>query len=1356
MAIPEQSLTPDEIRSIREFLRLSQVEAGEIVGGGPNAFAKYESGTVKPSAAVLKLLQLLEARPELLHDVGGEASIPATYVASLPFAVTGDDISDLEQRQIPNLLRLLLTAEARAYNLPADGIHVASNIYAPDGGEDGRMTWSGGPGRTPFLPARLNQFQMKSSAIAPAAAGRDVLTTRGSVKDMVSSILAESGTYIMLCAHSYTGKQIELRKAKIREAIRNGGISIDDCQVDFRDSDQIATWINDHPSVAMWVREQVRPGGIGPFRSWDHWSGRPQHQQSPWVADERLPGLSDELRESIRDDRKVVRVVGLSGIGKSRLVLESLSQSRDRDFVMYASESESGSEALCRVVQILAGSGRTAIVVVDDCGPDTHRMLASMVLSLSSRLSLVTIDNQTSIGTLEDTTVEVREAPASVIEALVDRVSPGLQSEDRRRLIRLAAGFPAVALRIGRAWTMGVPVSKAVDQPVDRYVLGRQPWEPTLLLKSAKLIAAFGMVALEPVHDNRLEEVARLGRDLSADDLRAAVVDLGERSVAQRRGRFALLQPPPIALSLAERQWREWSKNTWDDVLSGSVSVDLRKGAARQLVQLNDREIAHEVVKYVCRFGGPFDQSQRILQTDQAEVLSSLAEIEPGRVVYLIERLLCRLPDLSMLVGNARGHLLEALGKIAFHSGTFEEGTKVLVQLAASEMAPGVTGFNDRLSPLLAGRRASEQFSALFPVLLGKTEANGDKRLAFLAEVASTDDPAQREAVVQALMAGTELRHFSRLVGVETQGSRPALESWRPKTDAELVSYVKGCVKLLADMAVQNDRAGNMARDGLASLLSTLVLEGFVDTVEAVVLNVAASVDYWPGALRSLEAMLSLNAERVGANDLDRVRSLVGDLRPKTLESETRVLITQGLWEDAWDTELDYETRERSKRTAVRSLVTRLLDEPAILTARLPELSCGRQFMAREFGEALACCSMTPADWLEPIVKAVVETPESDRNFDILSGFASSLADIEHDATEAFKQRAALSSDLSPVFPRLCLRTGISADDIQLAINAIRSGQLRPLSLNRWAVQGVFDCVSASEVAALLDVLTEHSAESFAVAILLLGVHCSDRVERIDRFLPQVIGLAEKANRWEPEVIQDPQDIWGDPEMFHYHFERIVGHILDRGSGDATANEMAQALITTLVDCDEHNSGLVTKPILSRLLADFAEVAWPHIGRASVSDRGQRVRFEYILGDQFAIGRQPDPLILKLPEEILLGWCHDNPDHAPAFTARVIPLLTADQVGVDTWSLHPVMSLLLDEFGDRDDVQQAVGRNIHTFGWYGSRATYFTHFEKPLDKLRSHPKLKVRLWARRLLRELHDHLDTARNQDAERQSQWEA
>jgi len=57
---------PEEIMRIRKKLGLTQALAGELVGGGPRAFQKYEAGDSLPSRAVGSALALLDHDPGAL------------------------------------------------------------------------------------------------------------------------------------------------------------------------------------------------------------------------------------------------------------------------------------------------------------------------------------------------------------------------------------------------------------------------------------------------------------------------------------------------------------------------------------------------------------------------------------------------------------------------------------------------------------------------------------------------------------------------------------------------------------------------------------------------------------------------------------------------------------------------------------------------------------------------------------------------------------------------------------------------------------------------------------------------------------------------------------------------------------------------------------------------------------------------------------------------------------------------------------------------------------------------------------------------------------------------------------------
>jgi HTH-type transcriptional regulator/antitoxin MqsA len=54
----------ERVRSIRKRLKLTQVDAGVVLGGGPRAFQKYEAGVMAPSDAAVGLLEILAVDPD--------------------------------------------------------------------------------------------------------------------------------------------------------------------------------------------------------------------------------------------------------------------------------------------------------------------------------------------------------------------------------------------------------------------------------------------------------------------------------------------------------------------------------------------------------------------------------------------------------------------------------------------------------------------------------------------------------------------------------------------------------------------------------------------------------------------------------------------------------------------------------------------------------------------------------------------------------------------------------------------------------------------------------------------------------------------------------------------------------------------------------------------------------------------------------------------------------------------------------------------------------------------------------------------------------------------------------------------
>lgn len=68
-AVNTRRVKPEFIVAVRRKLNLDQREAGELFGGGINAFSRYENGKASPPVALVQLLKLLDHHPDLLDEI---------------------------------------------------------------------------------------------------------------------------------------------------------------------------------------------------------------------------------------------------------------------------------------------------------------------------------------------------------------------------------------------------------------------------------------------------------------------------------------------------------------------------------------------------------------------------------------------------------------------------------------------------------------------------------------------------------------------------------------------------------------------------------------------------------------------------------------------------------------------------------------------------------------------------------------------------------------------------------------------------------------------------------------------------------------------------------------------------------------------------------------------------------------------------------------------------------------------------------------------------------------------------------------------------------------------------------------
>jgi transcriptional regulator with XRE-family HTH domain len=1336
LAPPEPApLTPQEIRAIRESLDLTQAEAGEMIGGGPRAFTKYESGAVTPAASVVKLLRLLDEDPSALAKLTGVKAPPIAVRHPAPFEITGAHVATLSPALFAELLRKLLVAEALSFGLPLTDIHVASSITSADGGEDGRITWDGGPERTKFLPARRNLFQLKAGPMGPAGASKDVLERDGNPKSRIADILREGGVYLMLCARAYPKNRIDERADAIRVALRSARLNFRDEQVLFLDADQVATWTNQHPAAATWVLELTQPGLAGPFRSWTHAMGREEHDSSPFVPDPRLAEVGPRLRATLSVPQGVVRVFGASGVGKSRLVLEALAPAEpeelaEHDFsgvTLYTVEPEQGALPIRSAVQHLVEAQVRAVVIVDRCPQELHNELEALVQRKGSRLSLATVDDEVPGSELRPTEIVINPAGSGVIEAMAHQALPTARSEDLRLLVKVASGNPRMARLVTRAWTQSLPLAEATGQAlVDSILLGRASDDRDTIKRAAALLAVFGLIGVKGDAD-QLPQIALLGRNLTTDDLRAAITFLVGRGLIQTRGRSVILQPRPMALRLARQQWKTWSDAQREQVLTGEVPAPLKAMAARQLTLLNTTSVAAEVVAHVARRGGPLDGVDKLAQDGNADVLVALAEIDAAAVARLIAGIF-ETADLEKLPSDVRRGLVRALERVSFLEETFEEGALLMLRLACLETEKWANN-------------ATGQFAGLFPIILGDTAAGPEARLQVLDEALASTDPAQRRVVAKALLQGVKTSLFSRGVGPELHGARPALQPWRPQTNKDAPDYIKACAERLALVAAGDDEAAAEARAGLGHELVGLINNGLVDVAEAAIQTVLVHHPYWPQALEGLGHWAAHSSGGADPLKQARIEAMMLELQPRDLADRAKAIVTEMPWDFPNTKEkLPYEQRGHAQVAAVEAFAQEVLSRPGAFETLLPALTHGRQRMAFAFGRAIASALADPIEGLVLVVQALAKGNEPP-DYDLMTGFLVTIAQTDPQFVETFKAQAATSA-LAPALPLICWRLNITESDIALVVDALKSKQLPPWNLMQWTMGGVLAELPPTAVAPLFDTMLDLGGEAFSVGLDVMGMYGHDRMERFEALRPQLLKLAEGASKRRNARSQ----------MDSHHFRELLGWLLEKGEADPDARAAARILARRLGAGPEDER--LVEGLLPLLLSKFAQTAWPLIGQIILDGGAPSWRIQYALRHT-PPADDDSPVILGLPEDTLFGWCHAHPDVGPVFVAQIIPMLVTREPAPGEARLHPLMARLLEEFGDRPEVLEAVAGNMSNFFWTGSLASYYALYLEPFELLKTHRHAKLRRWAKDMVQRLQKAIEGAKNDDDEREAGWE-
>ncbi|MDB5621057.1 hypothetical protein [Tardiphaga sp.] len=248
------------------------------------------------------------------------------------FAIDGNHVAELNDEDLRSLVGLLCEAQLRSHELSTSAVTWGGNQSAADGGIDVRIRIEDGAVPGGFIPRKSIGFQVKKTDFTPGLIGSEMRPS-GQLRASISNLIDEGGSYIIVSSGSDTSDsalsaRIEAMRSAVADKAGHAGVHLD-----FYDRNRLATWIRGHPGLAMWVRQKTGRG-ISGWQAYASWAASPNGVQDEYLVDDKVrlhAGIVDDkgfdvaqgidrIRDCLRGIRGVVRLTGLSGVGKTRLV----------------------------------------------------------------------------------------------------------------------------------------------------------------------------------------------------------------------------------------------------------------------------------------------------------------------------------------------------------------------------------------------------------------------------------------------------------------------------------------------------------------------------------------------------------------------------------------------------------------------------------------------------------------------------------------------------------------------------------------------------------------------------------------------------------------------------------------------------------------------------------------------------------------------------------------------------------------------------------------------------------------------------------------------------------------------------
>ncbi len=992
--------------------------------------------------------------------------------------VTSEDILKLSDSELRMLVARLAIAELKSQGCPASAVTAGGNQDAPDGGIDVRVQCPVEMPQPDFVPRKATGFQVKKPDM-PASKIEKEMRPNGTLRDAICELVDDSGAYIIVSAQgSLSDRPLRTRKEAIRNALRDLQ-NASQLHTDFYDRDRLATWINQFPGLVAWIRLIVgRPlsGWSGIF----DWNPQNTEQNTPYLisdkaclVDERtgefrqlkiVEGIT-ELRDLLRIPSKCVRLVGLSGLGKTRLVQALFEDGitdnpLDSNIALYTDYSEDTSPTAREMARNLLAQDQRAILVVDNCNPKTHTELAHLCSVAASKVSLITVEYDVQEDELEETDVFrlMSVSPELVAEWIKQNYS-NVSQLDRDKIAEFSDGNFRVARMIARTLAKNETLGSLRNRVLFERIFQQRNDPDQLLLRAAEELSLLYSIDGEDVsEDGELAKIAQI-RNIDPKVLFEALVKMKDRGIVQARGRFRAILPQAIANPLAAQALKRIPTVTFDQ-FSECLSPRMLKSLAHRIGYLHDSTAAQSVVLRWLSDNGLLANFKKLNKLGR-DLLIFIAPVAPQFVLDKILRELQITENKNGLFedGDTCSLCKKLLKSLSYETELFERGAYGLALLIAKTSNPI---YNDS---------RNDAFGEMFQIQLSGTQASPEQRRNLIRYLAKSEDPDIKRMASIALERNLKADHFSSWGNFDF-GARSRDWGWRPKTNGEVWDWFTKSIELTIELDPVLPDAKQILARSIRSLWR-------IESIRDVIINASKIFgrdNLWIDGWIALRATYRYDVKDDDEKEL--VLELLDELKPNNLLDRARAIVLNrisGGWDFA-DGEDDEDTPVKAWHKAERlafNIGRELAYDEEARSIFLPELIANHQHeRAYQCGQGMAEATGELSKLWKELATVYANKATTNRNATALGGYLEVAYKRDAAIVNRALDAAFSEENLYSIVSYLQARVGVDGLGIDRLCVVLEEGKIEAKDL--YPIAGpVVEKMSATDIVRLLSTLSK-------------------------------------------------------------------------------------------------------------------------------------------------------------------------------------------------------------------------------------------------------------------------------------------